>query len=49
MNALESFLDLEDDPDGLPQRKCFPRHLGLEGEEVALLTVLHDDDDEIAS
>ena len=47
MNAFESFHDLKDDPDSLPQREYFPRHLSLISEKVALLTVLHDNDYEI--
>ena len=48
MNALESLHDLKDDSNCLPQREYFSWHLGLVGEQVALLTVLHDNDDEIA-
>ena len=48
MNTFESFHNLNDDSDSLSQREYFTRHLSLISQEVALLTILHDNDYEIA-
>jgi len=49
MDALEPFHDFDDNPDSLAKGESFSRHLGLVGEKISLLAVLHDDDDEIGS
>lgn len=47
VDALQPLHDLDDNPDGLFQRKSLARQLGLVGEKISLLAVLHNDDDEV--
>ena len=49
MNTLESLHDLDDDLDRMLDGEGLPGKLGLEGKEVALIAVLHDDDNEVGS
>lgn len=47
VNALETLHDFDDDASGLAEGKYFTGKFGLVSEKVALLAVLHDDDDEL--
>ena len=47
VDALEGFHDLNNDLDGVLEGEDLAGEFGLEGEEVALFAVLHDDDDEV--
>lgn len=47
VDALEGLHDLNNDLDGVLEGEDLSRHFGLEGEEVALFAVLHDNDDEV--
>ena len=47
MYAFKSFHDLNNDLDGVLEGEDLAGEFGLEGEEVALFAVLHDDDDEV--
>lgn len=47
MDALKSFHDFDDDFDGLFKREYLAWKFSLVGEKVALLAILHDDNDEV--
>lgn len=47
VDDFEPLHDLHKHMHGLGQGKCFARQLGLVGQQVAHVTVLHHNDDEI--